>query len=231
MSQQEIRENRARRWNYRTSSHHERSWRTDDWRRDDDLLSSSRAAAPPPPPRLTEFPFPLRRLVLRLSLFQAPSLPISLAGVLTASPQLHSREPHTTTTLHPYPTLSHSPSTQAPLSPQRPLSTFCRSLPLSRCAPSPTFLDDPHRSLTPRRPSSSASTPLGPPPSYPRRGRLFSHLSSPFRSLAPTCLSRSPSLSLSHSGFSRPGALVGSPSTLDPPHLGSMRWRWRRRRR
>lgn len=156
------------------SSHYERSRRTGGWRRGDDLLFSSRRCAVASTPQ------------------HASPLPSFSSPV--SSPQTHGREPHTTTALHPYPTLSLAVNS----------SPFRRFLPLSRGAPSPPSLDDPHRSLTPQRPSSSASTPLALSSPLPHRGRLSLLLS------LYLCFPLAPS----HSCFARPGALVGSPSTL-----------------
>lgn len=140
-----------------------------------------------------------------------------------SSPQLHGREPHTATNASPIPhsltrrQLSSPPPTHLPSVP---------SLALPR-NPSSHSSDDPHRSLTPQRPSSSASTPLGssPAPSSPLFLAVAIALSPPLSlSLSLYLYLRSPFV-LSRFCFSCPGALVGSPSTLDPPH--SVRWRRR----
>lgn len=154
--------------------------------------SPPRTATPPPPRLAVPFPFPF-------------------SGVLSASPQPHGRESHTTTTLHPYPTLSLA--IQPP-----PFSSLASPLPSVGSSRSPAELpssqsfDDPHRSLAPQRPSSSASTPLGPSFPVPHCGRfsLFIFVLGS-RSLARFC-------------FSRPGALVGvppRPSTL-PTRFGAV---------
>lgn len=95
--QRNVRKLRARQRLHRTSSHHERSQRTD---------TSGDATTTSSPPR--------RRCA---AAFMAPRTPLRCP--LSASPQhRHSGEPHTILprALHPYPTLSRSPSTLSPLS-------------------------------------------------------------------------------------------------------------------
>lgn len=89
----------ARRQIYRTSSLHERSRRTGDWRRDDDLLPSPRSR----------------------------HLHVSLPSPVSHPSATAEREPHTTA-LHPYPTLSPSthPPHLPPFRPASPPRPFLR---------------------------------------------------------------------------------------------------------
>jgi hypothetical protein len=196
--------------------------------------------APPRRRRLHASPDPPTPCGVTRAVSFSSGLPLSpsLSSVSSLPhPRPHGREPHTTTTLHPYPTPSHSPSTQSPsplppttspyLPPVPPAVPLCplahvlgRPAPLSRRPGGPLRARQPPPF---RPPGFPPELPL--PPPFP----LPSPWPSLFPSLVPLSLSRSLSLSLFRSRSSRPGALVGSPSTLDPPHRGSMRW-WRRRR-
>lgn len=142
-------ERHAPRRNHRTSSHHERSRQTGDWRRGGD-------------------PPPLAHLILSTTLLTA-SAPLPCSSQLPHVSSSQPRQPHST--FHPYPTLPfplfpylsrplalcHTPlslpRTPAPL--PIPSSRLCLSL-MPRPAMTRTV-------LTPQRSSSNAST-LSPSP-------------------------------------------------------------------
>lgn len=145
-------ERHAPRRNYRTSSHHERSRQTGDWRRGGD-------------------PPPLAHLILSTTLLTA-SAPLPCSSQLPHVSSSQPRQPHST--FHPYPTLPF------PLFPYRAPAhalslSLARSLPhppLSSPYPSPSsrlclsLMPRPamtRTALTPQRSSSNAST-LSPSP-------------------------------------------------------------------
>lgn len=150
--QRKMRELRARQRLHRTSSHHERSQRTD---------TSGDATTTSSPPR-------------RRCAFMAPRT--SLRCPLSASPQHRTAE-----SLIPFyrARFTHTPLSLTrlvnPLSSLSPLPTFRRSLPLSRRIPSPIVLRRPAPLSLPSGPLRARQAPLG--PSYPPAVRAVTVLS------------------------------------------------------